>query len=427
MSLRTRCRGPRTKSEKRPGKIITRIPRSLLEPDATHIRPDCALAMAMVSDADLKQSSLSSLETLSRDEKTAGRTLAQLKDKLDHLTQKRDKLAEEESSQSQKKTEMISELSAELKHVKQECDNQLSERARIEQLEKVINEKLVDIYEKLTQAGVSQRETRLKETLANLQRISVSPVAIDAIVVDEEKTAIDCIEYMPNQRAGQAKFVPLDTIQVKPINDKFRSFAKGAQLAVDVIHYDPAVERAMHHACGNALVCDSMEVARDHLVQGQRHNVTWDTSNAPVNITNKQGTILLRKGDSTTPVILETGFDILLGRIEVTVRWVISDTDYSVVRTYSPNIDRWIYALNAPAPPLSVFQIPARTNGCYSHHAPRLVFTNVHGLATPAFGIHCSVSELFKLDTTRAAVGQYAFESAPSPPCNAHSGVNGRD
>ena len=67
---------------------------------------------------------------------------------------------------------------------------------------------------------------------------------------------------MRNQRAGQATFIPLDTIQVKPINDKYRSFAKGARLAVDVIQYEPAVERAMHYACGNALVCDNMDVAR---------------------------------------------------------------------------------------------------------------------------------------------------------------------
>ncbi len=67
---------------------------------------------------------------------------------------------------------------------------------------------------------------------------------------------------MRNQRAGQATFIPLDTIQVKPINDKYRSFAKGARLGVDVIQYEPAMERAIHHACGNALVCDTMEVAR---------------------------------------------------------------------------------------------------------------------------------------------------------------------
>ncbi|KAG5634937.1 hypothetical protein H0H81_000269, partial [Sphagnurus paluster] len=34
---------------------------------------------------------------------------------------------------------------------------------------------------------------------------------------------------------------------------------------------------------------------------GERHNVTWDTSNPPKSITNKIGTIMLRKGGLTTP------------------------------------------------------------------------------------------------------------------------------
>ncbi|KAF7356077.1 hypothetical protein MVEN_00937600 [Mycena venus] len=64
---------------------------------------------------------------------------------------------------------------------------------------------------------------------------------------------------------------------------------------------------------------------------GQRHNVTWDTSDPPVNITNKIGRIMLRKGGLTTPVILEENFSILLGRIEVTVPWVEDGSDYQVV------------------------------------------------------------------------------------------------
>ncbi|KAF8717578.1 hypothetical protein AX14_012146 [Amanita brunnescens Koide BX004] len=62
---------------------------------------------------------------------------------------------------------------------------------------------------------------------------------------------IGCIEYLRNQRAGQAAFIPLDSIQVKPINDKFRSFANNAQLAADAVKYEPAAERAIYHACGN--------------------------------------------------------------------------------------------------------------------------------------------------------------------------------
>ena len=85
---------------------------------------------------------------------------------------------------------------------------------------------------------------------------------LEAIVVDEEKTAIDCIEYMRNQRVGQATFIPLDTIQVKLANDKFRTFAKGVRLAVDIVEHEPAIERAIHHACGSALICDSMDIAR---------------------------------------------------------------------------------------------------------------------------------------------------------------------
>ncbi|KAJ3798658.1 condensin complex subunit SMC1 [Lentinula aff. detonsa] len=233
------------------------------------------------------------LEKLIREEKAAVRALNALNEKQQGFRDKRDSRNEEVTSQTKKKNELeerIAGLQNELNTKKQELENQQSERTKISQLEAQANEKLQSVYQQLLQAGVdrneSERERKLKETLTSLQRIfpgvrgrvidlckpsqrkyetAVSVVLgrnIDAVVVDEEKTAIDCIEYMRNQRAGQATFIPLDTIQVKPVNDKFRSFAKGTRLAVDVIQYEPAVERAMHHACGNALVCDTMDVAK---------------------------------------------------------------------------------------------------------------------------------------------------------------------
>ncbi|GLB42443.1 putative structural maintenance of chromosomes protein [Lyophyllum shimeji] len=233
------------------------------------------------------------LERLTRDEKTLSRTLGQLTERATGLREKRDARAEELTSQTEKKAELeakIAGLQNDLARTRQELDNQQSERTRISKLEREADEKLQVVYGQLLQAGVdrneSEREVRLKETLANLQRIFpgvrgrvvdlCKPIArkyetamsvvlgrnIDAIVVDEEKTAIDCIEYMRNQRSGQATFIPLDTIQVKPVNDKYRAFAKGVRLAVDVIVSEGAVERAIHHACGNALVCDTMESAR---------------------------------------------------------------------------------------------------------------------------------------------------------------------
>nr|VWP02358.1 Polyketide synthase [Ganoderma boninense] len=67
---------------------------------------------------------------------------------------------------------------------------------------------------------------------------------------------------------------------------------------------------------------------------GETQNVTWDISNAPVNITNGKGLIILRKSGVTTPVILQNGFDILLGSIEVTVPLVVEAADYSIIRSY---------------------------------------------------------------------------------------------
>ncbi|KAF9233408.1 hypothetical protein BU15DRAFT_90371 [Melanogaster broomeanus] len=213
-----------------------------------------------------------SLETLGREEKTAERTLSQLKAKMEEMDNKKNQLTEDATTQGEKKDEVMLITLHDIR------------------LEAEANEKLADVYQRLLQAGVdrteSEREAKLKETLASLQRVfpgvrgrvvdlckptqrkyetAVSVILgrnIDAVVVDEEKTAIECIEYLRTQRAGQATFLPLDTISAKPVNDKFRSFAKGARLAVDVIQYEPAVERAMNHACGNALVCDTMDVAK---------------------------------------------------------------------------------------------------------------------------------------------------------------------
>lgn len=69
-------------------------------------------------------------------------------------------------------------------------------------------------------------------------------------------------QYLRVQHLPVQTFLPLETIVAKPVNDKFRSYHRGARLAIDVIQYDATVERAMQHVCGNALVCDSTDIAK---------------------------------------------------------------------------------------------------------------------------------------------------------------------
>lgn len=46
---------------------------------------------------------------------------------------------------------------------------------------------------------------------------------MDAIVVDTKATGLECIHYMRNNRVGRANYIPLDSIKVKPINERLRS------------------------------------------------------------------------------------------------------------------------------------------------------------------------------------------------------------
>ncbi|PPQ94692.1 hypothetical protein CVT25_009547 [Psilocybe cyanescens] len=71
-------------------------------------------------------------------------------------------------------------------------------------------------------------------------------------------------------------------------------------------------------------------VAGDVWTSGQQQLVTWDVSHPPASITNRNGVLILRKDDVTTPLILAENFDILLGQIEVTVPLVVEGSDYSL-------------------------------------------------------------------------------------------------
>lgn len=68
---------------------------------------------------------------------------------------------------------------------------------------------------------------------------------------------------MRNSRAGTATFLPLDTIQSKPIQDRLRSLSSRARLAIDLVQFDRSLEKAAHYVCGSTLVVDNIDVAKD--------------------------------------------------------------------------------------------------------------------------------------------------------------------
>ncbi|KAJ3360122.1 Structural maintenance of chromosomes protein 1 [Kappamyces sp. JEL0680] len=236
---------------------------------------------------------------------------------IDSQRERSDELEEERSAAESKKKSIeakISSTTEALGQAKSKMRELQGEQKRLHMLEVEANEKLTEIVNRLLQARVDKNESektqRFKETLETLKRLfpgilgkvadlckptqrkydlAVSVIMgknMDSIVVDTEKTAIECIKYMRDQRAGQATFLPLDTIAVKPTQEKYRSFVKGARLAIDVIQFDSSVDRAIRYVVGNALIGDNIDIAR-HIVYDK---------NQEVKVVTLDGTVLHKTG-----------------------------------------------------------------------------------------------------------------------------------
>ncbi|KAJ1730448.1 Structural maintenance of chromosomes protein 1 [Coemansia biformis] len=222
-----------------------------------------------------------------------GEAARRASDKVVGLECQLEGLAASERAYAQQQQAAAADVAAverEMQQARRDAEAARAEHDRLVRVEIELNEKLAGVLKELSQARADQRESareaKLRDMVTALQRVftgvhgrlaelcrpsqhrydaSVATVLgrhMDAIVVDNQSTAIECISYIKEQRAGQATFLPLDALLQQPPSDGLRHVHRGARLATDVLQYDPSVEAAVMHACGNALICDSLDVAR---------------------------------------------------------------------------------------------------------------------------------------------------------------------
>lgn len=186
--------------------------------------------------------------------------------------------------------ETVALVTEEINQKKKELNVLTSERLKVAQMRTELEEKLQGTLKKLLEADdgrkQNEKELRLKEMISTLKRIfpgvkgrvsdlcqpkqkkyaeAVSTVLgrhFDAIVVDNEKTAKECIQHLRDQRAGQATFIPLETIQVKAMSSNLKGMHRGMRPAIETVDYDNSVARAITYACGNSIVCDDLATAK---------------------------------------------------------------------------------------------------------------------------------------------------------------------
>ncbi|KAF7730853.1 Structural maintenance of chromosomes protein 1 [Apophysomyces ossiformis] len=233
------------------------------------------------------------LQKLQRQQKLEYENVQHKKSKLDELKNRLSQLAEDKRQTTEDGNTLTAdfeETTRQLEARRQQLVSLEQERKTVHQKEVELNEKLQETLNKLLEAKTEQRESdkeaRFRESLAMMKQVfpgvhgkladlcrptqrkydeALAVVLgrnMDAIVVDDQKTAIECIQYMREQRVGSSTFLPLNTLRVPQINDRFRNHTRGARLAFDIINYEKQYEPVIQFVCGNALVCDNIKIAK---------------------------------------------------------------------------------------------------------------------------------------------------------------------
>ena len=262
----------------------------------------------------------SRVDSLSRQRRADEETVKSLKSKVDTSEWQITKIEDEIGETSGRIDGVNSEIkqTTEAINSKRKTYNEhTSERLRLAQLRTEKNEKLQEVLTKMLEAedGRKQNEKtiRLKTTIADMKRIfpgvrgriselckpaekryqtAVSTILgrnFDAVIVDNEKTAIECIQYLREQRRGQATFIPLDTIQFTSLNSNIKGQHRGCRMALDTINYERTLERAFSYVCGNTVICDDLSIAKV---------VCWEKRN-DVKAVTLDGSIIHKGGNMT--------------------------------------------------------------------------------------------------------------------------------
>ncbi|CAF9934174.1 MAG: Structural maintenance of chromosomes protein 1 [Alectoria fallacina] len=260
------------------------------------------------------------VDSLGRQQKADEETVKSLKSKVDTVDWQAQKLGEELAEIGQRKDRVNSQIKQTTKEIsgkKKTFNEHTSERLRLAQLRTEKDEKLQEVLTKLLEAEdgrkQNEKDLRLKATIVDMKRIfpgvkgrvselckpvekryqmAVSTVFgrnFDAVIVENEKTAIECIQYLREQRRGQATFIPLDTIQFTALNSNLKGQHRGCRMALDTINYERSLERAVSYVCGNAVICDDLVIAK---------TICWEKRN-DVKAVTLDGSIIHKGGNMT--------------------------------------------------------------------------------------------------------------------------------
>ena len=253
-------------------------------------------------------------------------TLERLEGKIAQLEQRKKFLKENEKQQNTRMTDVSekvklaeSDLQAQDQKIKILSDEKRSTRAKAEHYQTQIDA----LTEKLRNAKAmrkeNERETKATEAIDSMKAlfagcrgritelikvsqnkyelavITALGRSADAVVVDDRECAKECIQYLKEQRIPPMEFIPLKDIKTMAENDEqLRQLGGTAKLVIDVVTYENSLHRALLHALGDCVVCDTHDEAKKLAYEKNKQN-----AGARLKVVSLDGTSIDKAGKLT--------------------------------------------------------------------------------------------------------------------------------
>eukprot|EP00316_Scyphosphaera_apsteinii_P022800 CAMPEP_0119313214 /NCGR_PEP_ID=MMETSP1333-20130426/28260_1 /TAXON_ID=418940 /ORGANISM="Scyphosphaera apsteinii, Strain RCC1455" /LENGTH=1316 /DNA_ID=CAMNT_0007317997 /DNA_START=36 /DNA_END=3986 /DNA_ORIENTATION=- len=233
------------------------------------------------------------LATKTREFKSEEHVLLQLQTRIDQLAAERVEAQGKLTAFEERKqtgSERVQELSEQVAQLKEQAtaakSSGVDTRKRHSELREQLAYKQAALSSCKAEQRESERERKSTEALENLMRLfsgvhgrmldvckptqkrfnAAVTIAMgknmDAIVVETEAVAMDCIRYLKEKKCTPETFVPLDSIRAIPVGERMRKLGGTKKPVIDIISVPEQFERAVQYAVGETIVCDSLEEAR---------------------------------------------------------------------------------------------------------------------------------------------------------------------
>ncbi|OAG10318.1 putative cohesin complex subunit [Paraphaeosphaeria sporulosa] len=191
----------------------------------------------------------SELKTTLKEKKT---TRATKRQDLNKLESDRNRNKAQSDELNQELTKVLRELgSAEMG--RHETNRERAMREHVSKMKRTFGASVYGRYKDLIKPKQKKYETAIGTLLG---------WHMDAVLVDTDKTARDCVQFLKEGKLGQMSFLPLDSLTVQSANQNLKGMHEGMRLGIDCIDYPPHLERAISSACGDSVICDNLKLAQ---------------------------------------------------------------------------------------------------------------------------------------------------------------------